>query len=115
MLRRKKKILNLVLVAAETGISKHDFDNMLQFEKEFFEELMKCIDGSDKKLNQILKGEEDSVGEKNDLVSFIDGVEEFVDLKGNPIGPFEKGQVANIPKEIVQILVADKKVEIIEQ
>jgi len=115
MLRRKKKILTLVLVATETGISKHDFDNMLQFEKEMFEELMKCIDGSDKKLNFILKGGEDAGGEKNDLVSFIDGVEEFVDMKGNSIGPFEKGQIANIPKEIAQILVADKKVELVER
>jgi len=76
---------------------------------------MKCIDGSDKKLNFILKGGEDAGGEKNDLVSFIDGVEEFVDMKGNSIGPFEKGQIANIPKEIAQILVADKKVELVER
>ena len=41
MLRRRKKILNLVLIATETGISKQDFDNMLAFEKYLFEELMK--------------------------------------------------------------------------
>ena len=29
MLRRRKKILNLILIAAETGISKQDFENML--------------------------------------------------------------------------------------
>ena len=28
MLRRKKKILNLVFIASETGISKQDFENM---------------------------------------------------------------------------------------
>src|SRR4030042_600456 len=37
--RRRKKILNLVAIAAETGISKQDFDNMLDFEKSLFEEL----------------------------------------------------------------------------
>jgi len=114
MLRRKKKILNLVLIAAETGISKQDFDNMMQSEKDLFEDLMKAIDISDKKVNQILSGQEEK-SPKNDLVSFIEGVEEFVDLQGNSIGPFEKGQMANIPKEIAQILVADKKVEIIEE
>ena len=31
------------------------------------------------------------------------------------MGPFEKGQVANIPKEIAKILVEDNKVEIIEK
>ena len=56
MLRRRKKILNLVLIAAETGISKQDFDNMLEFEKSLFEELMKCIDVSDKSLNETLNG-----------------------------------------------------------
>ena len=114
MLRRKKKILNLVLVAAETGISKQDFENMLQFEKELFEELMKCIDSSDKKMNQILNGGTEET-HKNDLVSFLEDVEEFVGLDGDTIGPFEKGQVANIPKEVVKILVADGKCEIIEE
>ena len=40
MVRRRKKILNLVLIAAETGISRQDFDHMLDFEKELFEDLM---------------------------------------------------------------------------
>lgn len=114
MLRRKKKILNLVLVAAETGISKQDFENMLQFEKELFEDLMKCIDSSDKKMNHLLMGAE-SVESKNNLVSFLENVGEFMDYSGNSIGPFEKGQMANLPKEIVQILLSDKKVEIIEE
>ena len=35
MLRRKKKLLELAFVSAETGISKRDFENMLQFEKIF--------------------------------------------------------------------------------
>ena len=34
MLRRKKKLLQLAFVAAETGISKRDYENMLSFEKE---------------------------------------------------------------------------------
>ena len=57
MLRRRKKILNLILIAAETGISKQDFDNMLSFEKELFDDLMKNINMSDKKLGESLNGE----------------------------------------------------------
>jgi hypothetical protein len=34
ILRRRRKILNLVLIASETGISKQDFDNMFDFEKD---------------------------------------------------------------------------------
>ena len=39
LLRRRKKLLTLVFVAAETGISKRDFENMLAVEKECFEEI----------------------------------------------------------------------------
>jgi DNA replication initiation complex subunit (GINS family) len=114
MLRRRKKILNLVLIAAETGISKQDFDNMLNFEKSLFEEFMKCIDVSDKKLNEILNGKIEQ-GHKNELVSFIDDVEEFVGLDGEKMGGFKKGQIANIPNEIAKILVDDKKCEVIHE
>jgi len=112
MVRRRKKILSLVLVAAETGISKHDFDNMLAFEKELFEDLMKCIDSSDKKLNELLKGKKKEL-QKNELVIFKEDVEEFVDLNGERLGPFEKEQIANLPGEIAKILIDDKKVELI--
>ena len=40
MRRRRKKILHLVLIASETGISKQDFDNMLLIEKSLFQDLM---------------------------------------------------------------------------
>ena len=111
--RRKKKILDLVLIAAETGISKQDFDNMFLFEKELFENLMNQIDGSDKKLNEILNGREEIV-KKNEMILFNEDVEELVDLQGDKLGPFEKGQIANISREIAKILIDDKKAEVIE-
>src|SRR3989344_9274883 len=69
MTRRRKKILDLVLIASETGISKQDFDNMLSFEKSLFEEMMKNIEYSDKKLNELLNGRKEEVS-KNELVIF---------------------------------------------
>lgn len=113
MIRRKKKILNLVLVAAETGISKQDFDNMLLFEKELFEELMRCINCSDKKLGEILNGKKEDV-EKNELILFLEDIEGLVNLEGERIGPYTKGQIANIPVEIAKILVEDDKAQILE-
>lgn len=113
MLRRRKKILNLVLIAAETGISKKDFDNMLAIEKDLFEELMKCIDASDKKMNQNLNGK-NNIEEKNILIIFKENVDELMGMDGNSIGPFEKGQIANIQKEIAQILIDDGKAEVSE-
>ncbi len=117
MLRRRKKILNLILIAAETGISKQDFENMLQIEKNLFEELMKNIDFSDKKLKSLLVGGEisEEAVEKNELVCFLDHIEAFVDMEGEPMGPYEKGQMANIPKNIAEILIGDGKAEVVKE
>ena len=48
---RKKKILNLAFVASQVGISKKDFENLLGFEKELFEELVKALEKAEK--NQV--------------------------------------------------------------
>ncbi len=112
MLRRRKKILNLVLIAAETGISKQDFDNMLNVEKDMFENLMKCIESSEKSISEILNGKEKN-SEKNELIVFKEDVEELVDLNGEKLGPFEKGQMTNISKEIAKILIDDGKAELV--
>jgi DNA replication initiation complex subunit (GINS family) len=114
MLRRRKKILNLVLIAAETGISKQDFDNMLAFEKDLFEDFMRCIEKSDKRLMEGLSGGKEEE-KKNELILFKTNVEEFMGLEGEKIGPFETGQVANISSEIAKILVEDGKADIIER
>ena len=114
MLRRRKKILALVLIAAETGISKQDFENMLSFEREMFEEMMKGIDSTDKKIQEILNGKK-AVKDKNELILFRTDVEEFMDLEGGKLGPFEKGQMANIPKDIAKILVDDGKADLIQK
>lgn len=112
ILRRKKKILNLVLIAAETGISKQDFENMLPFEKTLFEDLMKSIDFSEKKLSDLLNGG-NIEQQKNELIVFKEFVEEFVGLDGEKMGSFEKGQIANIPKEIAKILIDSGKAELV--
>ncbi len=114
MRRRRKKILGLVLIASETGISKQDFDNMLPLERALFEEIMKCISFSDKVLEGELNGKKEEV-QQNDLVIFLEHIEEFMDMNGEKMGPFEKGQIANIPKEIAKILIESEKVEIVTE
>ena len=113
--RRRKKILNLVLIAAETGISKQDFDNMFAFEKDLFEELMKCIDFSSKELEGLVEGGDKKETQKNELIVFNEDVKEFVGLGGEKMGGFEKGQIVNIPKEIAKILIEDGKAEVVEE
>jgi len=111
--RRRKKILSLILIATETGISKKDFDNMLDFEKELFEEMMKCIDISDKKLTEAMNGKEKL--QNHEMILFQEDVEEFVGLNGEKMGGFKKGQIANIPKEIAKILIDGGKAERVEE
>jgi len=115
IIRRRKKILNLVLIATETGISKQDFENMLSIEKELFEELMNCMDISEKKLNESFNGGKGEPTKNNDLVVFIDNVEEFLDMDGNKMGPYSKGDIANISKEIAKILSDSGKVQLLEK
>jgi DNA replication initiation complex subunit (GINS family) len=115
LLRRKKKILELAFVAAETGISKRDFENMLAVEKEVFESIMKILERGDKKISEILKGVDEERKPGNKMVVFVEDTEEFLDLEGNKLGPFKKGDVANISEEIANILLVDKKAESIEE
>jgi DNA replication initiation complex subunit (GINS family) len=117
ILRRKKKILELAFVAAETGISKRDFENMLAIEKEAFEGIMKSLEKADKKVTEALKGFDEAEEEKkkNKMVVFVEDTEEFLDLEGNTIGPFRKGDVANISEEVANILIVGKKAEAIDE
>jgi len=111
---RKKKILNLSFVASEVGISKKDFDNLLGFEKDLFEEIVRSLEKADKCLNSEMSGKE-SIEQKHVLVRFLESVPEFLNFEGEEIGPFEKGEVANLEREVIEILEKDKKVEIIEE
>ena len=101
------------MVASETGISKQDFENMLPFEKILFEEFMKSIDASDKSLNDALNGNKEEE-QKNELVVFKESADEFIGLDGEKMGPYEKGQIANLPKEITKILIDSGKCELVE-
>lgn len=114
ILRRKKKLLNLAFIAAETGISKRDFDNMLDFEKELFDKIMNAISTSDKEIASLLNGKEEKKIQ-NKLIRFKEDIEEFVNMKGEKMGPYRAGDIANIPEEISQILSGAGKVEFIDE
>lgn len=113
LLRRRKKILNLAFVASETGISKKDFETLLEFERNLFEDIVKSLERADGNLSDSLSG--GRVESKYRLVKFNDHVDEFLDLDGESVGPFDKGEIANLDKEIVEILVQDKKIDVLEQ
>jgi len=115
MLRRKKKLLNLAFVATETGISKRDYENMLSFEKELFDKIMKNMEEGDKKLTTLLNGQEQEEKKKNKMITFLEDTEEFLGLNGEKLGPFKKGDIANLPVDIANILVVDNKAESVSE
>ncbi|MBU0760272.1 MAG: DNA replication complex GINS family protein [Nanoarchaeota archaeon] len=59
MLKRKRKLLNLVFVATETGIMKRDYENMLPVEKEVFDSMVKIFEKGDKEVSKILNSTEE--------------------------------------------------------
>lgn len=109
---RKKKILTLSFIASEVGISKKDFENLMGFEKDLFEEIVKSLEKSVDSLGGLMSGAKDE--SSNLLVRFLKNVPAFLDSNGNEIGPFEKGEVANLESDVVDILEKDLNVQIIE-
>ncbi len=110
---RKKKILNLAFIASQVGISKKDFENLLGFEKDLFEELVKSLERAEKnQLGEMSGGGKDKEC-RHRLVRFLTDVDEFLNVEGDEVGPFVRGEVANLECEIVDMLKGDSKVEII--
>jgi DNA replication initiation complex subunit (GINS family) len=110
---RKKKILNLSFVASEVGISKKDFENLFGYEKDLFEDIVRILEKADTEREEEMSSGSNS-NYKHTLVRFLEDVPEFLDFEGETIGPFEKGELANLDKEIVDVLAQDKRVEVVD-
>jgi DNA replication initiation complex subunit (GINS family) len=107
MLRRKKKLLNLVFVANETNVMKKDFENMLSFEKDLFDILIRSVEQTDKLISMLLLN---GHAEK-DMVNLLitDDVESFVSMDGDFIGPFKKGQALSLDRKVADVLIGSSK------
>ena len=114
ILKRKKKILNLVFIATETGIMKKDYDNMIPIEKETFDSLVKSFENEDKYLSNLMNNKEETKS-PNKMIIFKTEVEQFIDYTGNSIGPFKSGQLANLDSEVAEILVSGEKASFVDE
>jgi len=115
-LRRKKKLLNLVFVAAETGIMKRDYENMMPFERDVFDKIVKAFEEGDKSLARVMNGKkEGEEADKMKLILFNQNIEQFVDMSGNVIGPFVSGELANLEGQVSEILVSGGKASFIDE
>ena len=112
-MRRREKILDLLFIATETGVSKRDFENMLDFEKKMFDEMIKCIESTESQVNALLNVNNGKIEDKKQPVVFIEDMSEFIDLDGNLIGPFKKGDRVDLQREIAKILIEDRKADLV--
>lgn len=110
---RKKKILDLVFVASETGIMKRDFSTLLSFEQELFESLVSTVEKAGRDVQNLLNGEVEKK-QLHKLVLVSQPIGEFVDHTGSVIGPFEKGALANVDAPIAEILVSEGKAQYVD-
>jgi DNA replication initiation complex subunit (GINS family) len=113
ILRRKKKLLNLVFTATETGIMKRDYENMLDFEKIIFDNIVKAFEVGDKELNTYIQGSKGKV-DNNKMILLLENVDEFLDFKGEVRGPFKKGEFVNLESNVADILIGDNKASVID-
>lgn len=112
---RKKKLLNLVFVATETGLMKRDSENMLDFERDLFEQFIKSFEANDKLVSDVLSGTHAREKDNLRLVMFSQDVGSFVDMGGNNIGPFTKGELSNLDVEVANILVSGGKASFVDE
>ncbi|MEI6731624.1 MAG: hypothetical protein WCK90_02995 [archaeon] len=110
---RKKKLLDLIYTATETGMMKRDYENMLSFEKEVFDVLVRAFEESDGKMTRELLG--NARHEENKMIMFKQNVEQFVDMSGNIIGPFNAGALVNLDSGVSQILVSDGRASFVDE
>lgn len=110
---RKKKILQLAFVASETGIMKRDFSTLLDIEQELFEQVVASVENAQKRMNDSLTGNAE-VKRDNFMVIITQPLNEFVDMSGKLIGPFDKGMLVNLDASVAQILVSEGKATLVD-
>jgi DNA replication initiation complex subunit (GINS family) len=115
ILRRKKKLLGLAFVATETGIMKRDYEYMLSFEKQMFDMLIKTFEAGDRELARLLHGRETESAAAQNMVIFTQNTEQFVDMGGNIVGPFNAGELVHLDTAVSSLLVASGKARYVDE
>ena len=103
--RRETKMLNHALITVRTDIPAQ---NLIKEEEEFFESAVNMLRTQrERVLNLLFK--KTKLKQDFEKIEFKDDVEEFVGVDLNKYGPFKKGDVAEIPKDNVKLLIKMKK------
>ena len=112
---RKKKLLNLIFVATETGIMKKDYENMLSFERDVFDEVVRAFERGNKEMSKNMNGRKEKKEEGNRMIMFNQEVEQFVGGDGEAVGPFNAGELANLDSKVCEVLVGGGKATFVDE
>ena len=119
--RREKKILLSCLSNSRTNNSVVDLRKMLEAEKDFYSEIVEVLKKyRNKILTPVLVGEAGENVKKvaeikneeelsNKIVGIIEDIPSFKWNDEKVYGPFKKGDIANIPKQLAELLINQKK------
>ncbi len=126
--KRESKIMQLALISSRTN-NINNFDTMLPEEMVFYDELTNVLSSSrDSILNNILnlrqpsKSEPvniskpkdinmDPKGEGNKLIRILNPLPKFMGTNLEVYGPFDQENVVNLPSEIANLLIKNRKAE----
>ena len=137
---RERKIANMAISKSRTKSNLDEEENLLDYEQKMLEDIKSNLDkyrkkvllnllnaklpystGSDKEENKEKTEEKPQQQEKpilqekleNHMVRFLLDVPKFLGKKKEIYGPFKPGDIANLDKDIVKILIQNQAVEII--
>ncbi|MBL7056568.1 hypothetical protein ISS07_06660 [Candidatus Woesearchaeota archaeon] len=137
--RREKKLMSMALLRSRTKSNIIDTSTFLEHEKKLFDESVKVLDEFRiKVIENVLRGdvptnvvlenktkpeepvkeevkEEPKEEKSTKLVRFLNAVPKFVGPELEEYGPFEEEDMANLPAEIVNLLIEKGKVEEINE
>jgi DNA replication initiation complex subunit (GINS family) len=108
---RLKKCLNLCLIYSRTN----DFaeDNLIDFEVDFVKDVLKLMDKQNQYTNSLfgLKKKKKELLQDYVKVKVLQDIPSFIGTDMKEYGPFEKGEVCEVPKNVYDILYSKKIVE----
>ena len=106
-IERIKKSIRNVPDFPKPGIQFKDITTLLQ-DSDVFQETIDIF-------YQQLKDKEIETKPQNKMIVFIEDTDPILDLEGNEIGPFKKGDIANLAEEVATILIGDKKADSVDE
>ncbi len=100
--RRERKIFNLSLIAARTGIPP---ENLTMEEKVFFDSIVSTLKERRAMIIDKILQKGGQKREVETLVIFNENVPEFVGSDMKNYGPFKKGDICKLPEENMKIMI----------